>query len=216
MSFSLVCLHGFTQNGQQFAKQLAHVASLLPQEREIELLYPDAPHACAASSVERLAAIFRSPVPPGPHLCWWDASEDGAEYRGWENTRESLRTLVEERARHGRVGVLGFSQGAIVATALAALQAHGQFPALHSVILIAGRVPRARELSPLFQKPLEIPSLHIWGERDAGAVQAGPQLLAAFADSTRQLATWPGPHIPPQSGPAADAIVHWVTRAAAQ
>jgi predicted esterase len=195
------------------AGQLAQVAARLP--RDVELLYPDAPHACAAHSVERLAAIYKIAPPPPPHLCWWDASEDGAEYRGWENTRQTLQSLCEERTQRGRVGVLGFSQGAIVATALAALQQHGQFPRLDFVILIAGMVPRARVFARLLLQPLELPSLHIWGQRDAGAAHARPQLLAAFSERTRQLVDWPGPHAAPQTGPAADAIVDWVTRAAA-
>ena len=147
--------------------------------------------------------------PPSPHRCWWDASDDGSEYRGWEVSREQLRALC---ARQGRVGLLGFSQGAIAATALAALHAHGQFPRLDFAILIAGRVPRATVFAPLLRAPLQLPSLHIWGERDTGAVQAAPSLVAAFDAAARETATWPGPHTVPQRGPAADAIVKFIER----
>lgn len=53
MSLTLVCLHGFTQNGRQLAGQLAAIAARLP--RDVELLHPDAPHACAPESVVRKA-----------------------------------------------------------------------------------------------------------------------------------------------------------------
>lgn len=207
MSLTLVCLHGFTQNGQQLAGQLAGISARLPSA--VELVYPDAPHACAPASVSRLAAVFRMEPPPPPHCCWWDASDDGSEYRGWEVSRDQLRALCD---RPGRVGLLGFSQGAIAATALAALHEHGQFPRLQFAILIAGRVPRAAVFAPLLKAPLQLPSLHVWGERDAGAVQAGPSLVEAFSAQSREVATWPGPHTVPERGPAADAIVRWIER----
>ena len=205
MSLTLICLHGFTQNGQQLAGQLASIAARLPPE--IELIFPDAPHACAPASVERLAALFRMEPPPPPHLCWWDASDDGSEYRGWNATREKLRALCD---RPEPVGLLGFSQGAIACTALAALHEHGQFPALEFAVLIAGRTPRAQVFAPLLAAPLHLPSLHVWGERDAGAPQACPALVEAFDPRSRQVVTWPGPHTIPESGPAADAIVSWL------
>jgi predicted esterase len=205
MSLSLVCLHGFTQNGAQLAGQLAAISVRLPND--VELLCPDAPHDCAPASVRRLAEMFRMEPPPPPHRCWWDASDDGSEYRGWEVSREQLRALCD---RPGRVGLLGFSQGAIAATALAALHEHAQFPQLDFAILIAGRVPRAKVFASRLQAPLQLPSLHIWGERDVGAAQAAPSLVEAFSAESRQTATWPGPHTIPQRGAAADAIVEWI------
>jgi predicted esterase len=208
---SLVCLHGFTQNGAQLRVQLGPVASGFPAG--VELLYPDAPHACAPESVAGMVAAFRMPQPPpAPHLCWWNATDDGKEYRGWEKTRAQLRELCERRDGSARVGVLGFSQGAIAAAALAGLHEHGDFPALDFVVLIAGRLPRSELLAPLFRAPVRLPSLHIWGERDVGAVQASPALVEAFSVETRQVATWQGPHAVPERGPAADALVQWVTR----
>lgn len=207
MSLSLICLHGFTQNGQQLARQLASIAARLPPE--IELIFPDAPHACAPASVSRLAAMFRMDPPPPPHCCWWDATDDGSEYRGWEISREQIRALCE---RPGRVGLLGFSQGAILSTALAALHEHAQFPKLELAILIAGRTPRAKVFAPLLAAALHLPSLHVWGERDAGAAQACPALVEAFDARSRQVVTWPGPHTVPERGPAADAIVAWLTQ----
>ncbi|HET8935432.1 MAG TPA: hypothetical protein VFN67_18420 [Polyangiales bacterium] len=207
MTLSVICLHGFTQNGQQLARQLASIAARLPPE--IELIFPDAPHTCSAASVGRLAAMFRMEAPPPPHLCWWDASDDGSEYRGWEVAREQLRGLCD---RPGRVGLLGFSQGAIASTALAALHEHAQFPALDFAILIAGRIPRAKVFAPLLAAPLHLPSLHVWGERDAGAPEACPALVEVFDAGSRQVVTWPGPHTVPERGPAADAIVSWLKR----
>ena len=152
-------------------------------------------------------------APPPPHRCWWDASDDGSEYRGWEVSLEQLRALCD---RPGRVGLLGFSQGAIASTALAALHEHTQFPRLDFAILIAGRTPRANVFAPLLAAALRLPSLHIWGERDMGAAEACPALVEAFDAQSRQVVTWPGPHTVPERGPAADAIVSWIERFADQ
>ena len=210
MALTLVCLHGFTQNGSVLAAQLSGVAERLTDQAR--LVFPDGPHACKPDSVQRLAAAFRMPEPPAPHCCWWDASEDGSVYRGWEVSRELLRGLCARRDPTERVGVLGFSQGAIAATAVAALQLHGEFPALDFAIMVAGRVPRAQAFARYLQAPLSLPSLHIWGERDHGAVQASPALAEAFEEAQRQVVTWPGPHAVPQRGAAADAIVDWIAR----
>lgn len=210
MALRLVCLHGFTQNGSVLADQLKGVSTRLPAAAQ--WVFPDGPHACKPESVQRLAAAFRMPEPPAPHCCWWDASEDGSEYRGWEASRELLLGLCARKEPSERVGVLGFSQGAIAATALAALQQHGQFPALDFAILIAGRLPRAQAFAPVLQAPLAMPSLHIWGERDSGALQASPALAQAFSEAQRLVVTWPGPHAVPQRGAAADAIVDWIGR----
>jgi predicted esterase len=210
MSLTLVCLHGFTQHGQLLAKQLGDIKERVSSD--VHWVFPDGPHGCKPESVRRLAAAFRMPEPPAPHLCWWDASEDGKEYRGWETTREQLRALCARRDAEDHVGVLGFSQGAIAATALAALQQHGEFPRLDFVILLAGRVPRAQLLAPFLRSPLALPSLHVWGERDSGAMQAGPALAEAFAEAQREIVTWSGPHAVPQRGAASDAIVRWIER----
>lgn len=207
---TLICLHGFTQNGSLMQRQVSALSRRFPDT--VEVICPDAPHDCAPESVARMAAAFSMPeLPPAPHLCWWNASDDGLVYRGWEATRERLSALCEQAGQHSRVGVLGFSQGAIATAAIAGLHEHKEFPALAFAVLIAGRTPRAQLLRPHFQAPLTLPSLHIWGKRDTGAVMASPALAELFSSATREVVTWTGPHAVPGLGPAADAIVDWVT-----
>jgi pimeloyl-ACP methyl ester carboxylesterase len=207
MTATLVCLHGFTQNGAQLRAQLAKLTDRLAQT--ITVVTPDAPHACAQTSVDRLYAAWRSPRPAPPYLCWWDASDDGRVYRGWETSYERLSELCRA---HERVVLLGFSQGAMLAAGLAALSCVGEFPALRAVVLVAGRKPRSERLRPLFDVPVRVPSLHVWGERDALAGDASASLADAFDAQTRAVAVWPGPHAVPSQGPAADAILEFVAR----
>jgi pimeloyl-ACP methyl ester carboxylesterase len=206
---TLICLHGFTQNGAQLRKQLDAIARQLPSDCEV--LCPDAPHACAQASVDRMYASLGTPRQPPPYLCWWDATDDGRTYRGWETTRDRLAELCERREH---VLVLGFSQGAMLTAGLAALSAAGQFPRLSGVVLVAGYAPRSDLLRPLFERPIVVPSLHVWGERDGMAGAASAALVEAFDAGSRQSVVWPGPHAIPRKGPAASAIVAFVRAAA--
>ena len=203
----LICLHGFTQNG---AVMRARIDKLLTRLLEPpEWLCPDAPHACSQNTVDRLYAAWNLERQSPPYLCWWDATDDGRLYRGWETTRERLTELC--RADEPPL-LLGFSQGATVAASLAALSAKGEFPTLSGVVLVAGRMPRSDALQPLFAPALAIPSLHVWGERDAMTKEGSAQLVERFDAAQRQVVTWLGPHALPVRGEAAQAIVDFIQR----
>lgn len=205
MQPTLIALHGYTMNG-------ARLRSLAPQlfgelEPHVNLVFPDAPHVCSPEAARAAFSAWGVAPPEPPHLRWWRASDDGRVYEGWSATRASMRALFPERAV---VGVLGFSQGAMLAATLAALSARGEFPNLRCVVLIAGGLPRARELSPLFDEPVGIPSLHVWGERDPIANRTAPELAQHFRESARETVSWPGSHTIPQTGVAAQAIARFV------
>lgn len=210
MSTTLIALHGFTQHGALMQRALEPLAARLPERVRLEC--PDAPNACAQSSVDRMHRLLGGARQEPPYLCWFDATDDGREYRGLDATKKLLAERIE--ARGGRAGLLGFSQGAICAASLAALSAHGRFPKLDFVILVAGRLPRSDEVAPLLDVPIAIPSLHVLGERDPiakGHVQA---LAERFAEASRELVLWPGPHVVPTRGEGGDAIVRFIERRA--
>jgi len=204
MRTTLVSLHGFTMHGASLRRLLGELEPRLAPL--VELSFPDAPHAASPASVDALIARMGGLRPAPPHRQWWNASNDGLAYQGWEESRDALRREVE---RHPRVGVLGFSQGAAVAAAVSALSCRGDFPPLAFVILIAGFTPRSAELGPLFEPPLQLPSLHIWGEQDSFA-KHGPGLAARFAPEQRRIVTWSGHHTVPTEGEAADALLEFV------
>jgi predicted esterase len=206
---TLVSLHGFTMN----AAGLQHMQSELEERLTdvVDFVYPDAPHRASAQSVAGLAALMGGFRAKPPNLQWWDASDDGLTYVGWSATRAQLAAEVE---RHEAVGLLGFSQGAAVAASLAAASGRGEFPKLAFVVLIAGFIPRAVDIAPLFADPVRVPSLHVWGETDPFARHA-PALLQRFDPKTREVLTWPGRHVVPTRGSAGDALVGFVRRHAA-
>lgn len=206
---TLVSLHGFTMN----AAGLRHMQSELESRLTdvVDFVYPDAQHQASVESVAGLAALMGGFRAKPPNLQWWNASDDGLTYLGWSATRTQLAAEVE---RHEAVGLLGFSQGAAVAASLAAAAGRGEFPKLAFVVLIAGFIPRAVDIAPLFAEPVQVPSLHVWGETDPFARHA-PALLQRFDPNTREVLTWPGRHEVPTTGSAADALVGFIRRHAA-
>ncbi len=172
----------------------------------VDFAYPDAPHTASEDSVAGLASLLGGFRPKPPNLEWWNASGDGATYRGWDVTKERLAVEV---ARFPSVALLGFSQGAAVAAALAAASERGQFPALRFVVLVAGFAARAIDIAALFSEPLVTPSLHVFGDADPFAKHA-PALLECFAPETRQELRWPGRHVIPVSGAPADTLVEFI------
>ena len=206
MRTTLIALHGFTMNGTGLRHMLAE---LEPQLKDVvDFAYPDAPHGASEESVAGLASLLGGIRPKPPNLQWWSATDDGAQYAGWERSRE---LLAAEVARYPSAGLLGFSQGGAVAAALAAASSRGEFPPLRFAVLVAGFTPRAHDISPLFAEPVRVPSLHVWGEVDPFGKHA-PGLLERFAPESRESVTWPGSHRVPTSGAAGDALVAFVRR----
>jgi predicted esterase len=204
MPLSLIVLHGYTMNGQTMREHMHALASQFLDD--VNVVYASAPQTCPDDSVDRFYGGSTLKRLRPPYLTWWDSTDDGMEYRGWETARDGVRSLLNE---HGPAGVLGFSQGAILASALAAWSERGDIPPLRFVILVAGRVPRATALQPLFDRPISVPSLHVYGARD-GMADGSRELVTRFDEATREVATWDGTHRVPIEGPGADAIVRMV------
>jgi len=205
MSHTLLVFHGFTMNGEVMRAALKPLATAL--EPKVRLVCLDAPHTCSAETVERMYQGANAARLSPPHLCWWNASDDGLEYRGWEDTRDQVSAALD---RYAPASILGFSQGGSLAAAVAALSRRGELPAVHATVLVAGRKPRATTLQAAFIEPVAVPSLHVWGERDILTRQHSEELVQCFSAPQREVARWPGGHVVPTSGPAFEAIVRFV------
>lgn len=142
-----------------------------------------------------------------PHLCWWNASDDGLDYRGWGETRELVSATLEHNAP---ASVLGFSQGGTLAAAVVALSSRGELPPVRAAVMVAGRKPRAASLQAAFSEPIALPSLHVWGERDALTKEHSAGLVECFSATQRDVCRWPGGHSVPTRGPAFEAIVRFL------
>ncbi|HEY4104697.1 MAG TPA: hypothetical protein VGM44_12440 [Polyangiaceae bacterium] len=205
MTHTLLALHGFTMNAEVMHSALGPIVHAL--EPRVKTICLNAPNSCSEDSIARMYAGRERERLPAPYLRWWDASDDGLEYRGLEATLEVVREALE---RYEPASILGFSQGGILAAAIAALSQHGELPQIHSAVLIAGRTPRAARLRAALIDPIAVPSLHVWGERDAITSQYSSALVEHFAQKEREVCLWPGGHSIPKSGPGFDAIVRFV------
>jgi len=205
MAHTVLAFHGYSLNAERMAEALRPLEHALAPGLRVVCL--NAPHVCSAESVERLYAAFGGARQAPPHLTWWDATEDGSEYRGWEETRELVREAIEH---HAPVSLLGFSQGAIVAAAAAGLSQVGELPPVHAAVLIAGRTPRALALQHAFREPISVPSLHVCGERDERTLPLAQELAQHFDLASRESVIWPGGHVLPNRGPGFDAIVRFL------
>jgi len=174
------------------------------------VVYCSAPHACPAEAVERFYGGSSLNRLAPPHLAWWDATDDGREYRGWEATREHVRALLVE---HAPAGVLGFSQGAILGTGPRRSGGAREFPVAKVCRTDAGRTPRATVFQPLFDRALSLPSLHVWGERD-GMAEGSRELVAALRRIDQRSGHMNGRIASPRR-PGASAIVRFLERHAA-
>lgn len=87
------------------------------------------------------------------------------KYDGLESALEYLQTQLRQ---HSPIhGVLGFSQGANLASLLAAQSVSGEGAFFHFVVHIcAGRPGWVQQRPELFHRPLPMQSLHISGEKD--------------------------------------------------
>lgn len=203
---ALIALHGFTMNAAGLKHMLADLEPRLAGD--VELVYPDAPHPASEASVAGIAQLMGGFRPKPPNRQWWSSSDDGDAYVGWEASRQQL---AAELAARPAAGLLGFSQGAAVAAALAAASSRGLLPPVRFVIAVAGFLPRAPDIAALFDAPVRVPSLHVWGLADGFAKHA-PRLVERFDPERREVVTWPGRHTVPTSGAPADAIVDFIRR----
>ena len=142
----VLMLHGFTQSSVLFEKRCANFARKVLKPLGLTPCYIDAPHACPA-----LYAADR-----GQHqdqqLAWFVPGEMEAETRpvssrrwcGWEEALADIEAAADEEV----VGVVGFSQGAMMAALLLARRAAARKQLRFGVLLCSGDVndPAAQAL----------------------------------------------------------------------
>ncbi|XP_024962577.1 rhodanese-like domain-containing protein 6 isoform X2 [Cynara cardunculus var. scolymus] len=108
----ILCLHGFRTSGEIFRIQ----SKKWPESvlEKVELFFPDAPFPCNGKS--EVEGIFDPPF-----YEWFQFSKEFTEY---ENFDKCLEYIEECMIKYAPIdGLLGFSQGAILAAALPGLQA---------------------------------------------------------------------------------------------
>lgn len=205
-------LHGFRMNGGMMQDMMADVCTAL------------------RTSVERWRFVDATIAATGPALpfvqrrwpsqaCyeWWNAERDGdgqAQYLGADATLAQLDELVSSEPFDLLVG---YSQGAAMATALTALVERRQIvPAerWYGVVLLnSGPVPRDASLARWLRRPLMTPSLHVGGGVRDMTFEEQEAMTHVWSATTRSVVTHGEGHAPPtakQSPETLNAMAEWV------
>ncbi|KAF0710158.1 Aste57867_5609 [Aphanomyces stellatus] len=182
----VLCLHGFRTNMSVMQVQTVGLQQAFDKS-EIDFTYLNAPHAASGPAYDDVVDFFGA---DGPYFEWWRVSEDNSTYRGWKDSVESLEASIR------RLGpfdiIVGFSQGATMATLLTAhYQAKGRHPPYKAVILVCGLAPIDGMPPGLLE--VNIPSFHILGESDP-VVDAGQALVGMYSSTARHVVTHPDGH----------------------
>jgi predicted esterase/GNAT superfamily N-acetyltransferase len=188
----VLVLHGYSQNAQDF---LARYKPLL--ERKLKFCTLVAP-----------SAPFPLPASPSARTWWFNTSPDPTRSGTYEGLETSRALLLALAAQHGPFdGVLGFSQGAVLAHQLLA---EGSLPGCQWAVLAAGFPSRA---APPPHPPLLLPtpSLHLSSAADATVAPALHAELAARFEAPQLLLHEHG-HALVQRAEHCNAVVDFIKR----
>ena len=162
----LLFLHGFRQNGNKIKKRMSKTLNYLKTECNAHVhflngTHPYVPQGEAAQQIKTtLGEQALNPIES--QRVWYNSSDDATIYVGLD---ESLDHVMQHVKAHGPYdGVIGFSQGALVANILCR-----QNPSLFRYFIsISGFKANAIKYKDLYssEKPFEFVSMHIYGKND--------------------------------------------------
>jgi predicted esterase len=196
----LLCLHGNGTSGTILERQLYPLSKACP---EVELIFLDGAHKTQAFN-ELVAKVFGA----AEHYRYMErrkrADGSGDEYCG---IAEAVAYAEAAYKEHGCQGVLGFSQGANLATMLCAhLEEKPQMCVAFCGTQFGWQ--QQEECADWFGAPLSVPSLHVVGRQDSIAATSvklstlfkEPQLMYHESDHR------PFPPSPAEAEPLAQAV----------
>ena len=174
----VLCLHGYSQTASEFAAHLRRVTALSPS---VEFTFLDGPH--------EVPSLMR---PGKKGRAWWLPRRNSDQQWEFDGVDAALETVSAAAAAGDVQAVLGFSQGAALASLIAGLHADdaaaSPVPELRLVACVGGFpfAPASPDYSYLFRTPLQLPSLHVTGANDEVVSPAkSNQLASLFAEPQR-------------------------------
>ncbi|XP_076886111.1 uncharacterized protein LOC143535859 [Bidens hawaiensis] len=177
----ILCLHGFRTSGAILQNEVERWPQPLLQK--LDLVYMDGPYLAQGKS--GVDGIYEPPF-----YEWFQSDQ---EYKEFYNFEECLEKIQEFMLTHGPFdGVLGFSQGAMLASAIPGMQRQGvaltKVPNVKFLIIASGAkfggskiigIPKLASAS--FSTHITTPSLHFIGETDI-VKEDSVDLLECFLD----------------------------------
>jgi len=125
-----LCLHSFRMNAAFFKWQLTQYSNLGQLVADdLELVFLDGPHRCSPQAEAAIPPMLRELCPDGPPPCheWWNSRTEADGSITYDKYRETLEYIDAFVRREGPfAGVLGFSQGGMLAHLLCMLDREGR------------------------------------------------------------------------------------------
>ena len=145
----------------------------------IDITFVDAPNPASGPIPEDVASFF-----PPPYYEWWNASRTPDGTWSYEHADTSLTFINDIVKLHGPFdGLMGFSQGAAVASLLAGMQKQGKalpgHPPLQFLICFAGIRVRDPRLEQYYEALGNVPAVHVIGDKDPVKLMTN-HLIEAF------------------------------------
>jgi predicted esterase len=200
MSTKLLCLHGYTQNGNLFSKRIGVLRKKL-LKHNIECFFPTGIHKPSSSFSTNSDEV---------ETCWWNSNENYTKYHGLEDSVSYLKQYMEENGPFH--GILGFSQGALMAAIIASVVE----PKVDYLVVVSGFMPRAQNAIDALS--FAGPALHVIGLKDEIikpdiSNSLVTYLSTAYSDEAKgtvQVLEHDGGHFVPGKSEYITQIVAWI------
>ncbi|RNA15578.1 leucine rich repeat [Brachionus plicatilis] len=154
----ILFLHGLRQNSNKLKKRTSNLAKVL-RECNVKVAYLDGTHPYRSgngNNSDSVSAIESQ-------RAWYQYDENNKVYIGLE---ESIEYVLNYVKLHGPfIGIIGFSQGAVLASLLTKLNPN----LFHFVIIISGFKPQDLKYGKFIFStdcPFDFASMHIYGKND--------------------------------------------------
>jgi predicted esterase len=185
----VLCLHGWRTSGDILAMQMAAMQG----NTSLDCTFVTAPHAATGPPDPGIEMFY-----PDYAYFEWFLREECVEAEGGSGKRverikgmeESMEMLIKmlHEASPRFDGILGFSQGAGMATRLAHWQQQQPpgTPALFDFVILVGGVPPLEREADIGVGGLSLPSLHIQGKTDS-LLPMAERLAALYSHTSKTV-----------------------------
>ncbi|GMM30590.1 putative serine hydrolase [Martiniozyma asiatica (nom. inval.)] len=207
---TVLCLHGFAQNGTVFSVKASGIRKAL-KKAGYHTVFVDGPITLTAADLPFEASKYGAD----------DKAED-LNFRGWVYTQAEkydlkpcFDTVKNAYKEHGPfIGVLGFSQGAGVTGTILSnfneiVDDDKALDALKFAMFYSGFIFDNPSAQKYYEKKIEIPTLHIMGELDTLVSNERSQKFADLCKDATVL-KHPGGHYCPSTKDLLKTEVAWV------
>lgn len=209
---TILCLHGFAQNGVVFSTKASGIRKML-KKAGYHTVFIDGPIELTPADLPFVASSLGA-----------DDKAEEIKFRGWVYTQAdkfdiqpSLDAIKKAYVESGPfIGIMGFSQGSgIIGAILSSFdKVVGDEKALDHLkfaIIYSGFIFENESVQHFYEKRISLPTLHVMGELDTLVSNERSQKLADLCENATVL-KHPGGHYCPSTKDLLKTEVAWVNQ----